>query len=185
MAAWRRVLAADHRVGVAVADRLPSLRLTADAGYQSQSSDRVFDDLIWSVAAGLVGPVFDAGRRAAAVRRADAVLREALAQFEQSLLDAMVEVENALLQEQEQRRHVDTLSQRLAASQSLLDATRERYANGLSDYLPVLTALTTLQADEQSFLTAKRQLLSFRVQLHRALGGDWSIVATTPTGEPE
>ncbi|PWN57693.1 efflux transporter outer membrane subunit [Abyssibacter profundi] len=185
MAAWRRVLAADHRVGVAVADRLPSLRLTADAGYQSQSSDRVFDDLIWSVAAGLVGPVFDAGRRAAAVRRADAVLREALAQFEQSLLDAMVEVENALLQEQEQRRHVDALSQRLVASQSLLDATRERYANGLSDYLPVLTALTTLQADEQSFLTAKRQLLSFRVQLHRALGGDWSIVATTPTGEPE
>jgi len=178
MAAYRRVLAADHRVGVAVADRLPSLRLTADTGYQSQSTETLFDDLIWSVAAGIVGPVFDAGRRAAEVRRTDAVLREALAQYEQALLDAMAEVENALLQEQEQRRHVEALEKRVAASRSLLEATRDRYQNGLSDYLPVLTALTTLQADEQSYLTAKRQLLSYRVQLHRALGGDWSVVDT-------
>ena len=159
-------------------DSLPSLRLTADTGYQSQSTETLFDDLIWSVAAGIVGPVFDAGRRAAEVRRTDAVLREALAQYEQALLDAMAEVENALLQEQEQRRHVEALEKRVAASRSLLEATRDRYQNGLSDYLPVLTALTTLQADEQSYLTAKRQLLSYRVQLHRALGGDWSVVDT-------
>ena len=112
------------------------------------------------------------------MRRSDAVLREALAQYEQSLLEAMAEVENALLQERAQRRHVDALERRVAASRSLLEASRDRYQNGLSDYLPVLTALTALQADEQSYLTAKRQLLSYRVQLHRALGGDWSVVDT-------
>ena len=178
MAAYRRVLSADHRVGIAVADRLPGLRLTADGGYQSQSTESLFDDLVWSVAAGIFGAIFDAGRRAAEVRRSDAVLREALAQYEQSLLEAMAEVENALLQERAQRRHVDALERRVAASRSLLEASRDRYQNGLSDYLPVLTALTALQADEQSYLTAKRQLLSYRVQLHRALGGDWSVVDT-------
>lgn len=175
-AARARLVAADHRVGAAVANRLPSLRLSADAGYQAQSTEMLLDDLVWSIAAGIVGPIFDAGRRAAEVTRTEAVLREALANFTQTTITALAEVENALAQEAAQRERVAALETRVTASRETLDAARRRYANGLSDYLPVLNALTSLQGDEQTYLTAQRQLLSFRVQLHRALGGDWAVV---------
>jgi multidrug efflux system outer membrane protein len=57
-----------------------------------------------------------------------------------------------------------------------------RYANGLSDYLPVLAALESLQRVERSRILAERQLLSFRVQLYRALGGTWTL-ALEPRAE--
>lgn len=172
-AAQRRLVAADHRVGAAIAERLPGLRLTGSTGYDAQSTANLFDDLIWSVAAGLVAPVFDAGRLANAQAQRQAVLRERLAQFNEAALQAVAEVRNALAQEQFQREHLAAQRAREAASRAVLDAARERYSNGLSDFLPVLTALVTLQADQQAVLTAQRQLLAYRVQLHRAIGGHW------------
>jgi outer membrane protein TolC len=60
-----------------------------------------------------------------------------------------------------------------------------RYANGLSDYLPVLAALESLQTVERSQIVAERQLLSFRVQLHRALGGTWTLVLEPTEEQPK
>ena len=125
------------------------------------------------MAAGLGAPVFEAGRLANAQAQRQAVLRERLAQFNEAALQAVAEVRNALAQEQFQREHLAAQRAREAASRAVLDAARERYSNGLSDFLPVLTALVTLQADQQAVLTAQRQLLAYRVQLHRAIGGHW------------
>ena len=173
-AAQRRLVAADHRVAAAIAERLPGLRLTGSTGYDAQNTANLFDDLIWSVAAGLVAPVFDAGRLARAQAQREAVVRERLAQFNDAALQAVSEVQTALAQLRHQQLHVEAQRAREAASRAVLDAARERYTNGLSDFLPVLTALVTLQADQQAVLTARRQLLALNVQLHRALGGDWA-----------
>ena len=181
LAAQRRVVAADHRVGAALAARLPGLRLNASTGYDAQSTASLFDELIWSAGAGLVAPLFDAGRLAAAQRQRQAQLEEAMARFSQAALLAATEVRNALAQEQFQRQHLAAQRARLAASQAVLDAARERYSNGLSEFLPVLTALVALQSDQQAVISAERQLLAYRVQLHRALGGTWTDVVTQET----
>ena len=178
MAAQRRVVAADQRVGSALAARLPGINLSASAGYDAQDSAELFDELIWSLGAGLIAPVFDAGRLANAQRQREAQLDEALARFTQAALLAATEVRNALAQEQFQHQHLAAQQARVQASEAVLEAARERYSNGLSDFLPVLTALVALQSDQQAVISAERQLLAFRVQLYRALGGAWADVVT-------
>ena len=188
MAAQARVTAADNRVGAAIADQFPTIRLSASAGYRSFTDiGDIFDNFIWNLAGGLAGPLFDGFRRRAEVDRTKAVLEDQLLAYGQVVLTALQEVEDALVQEEQQRRRVVELAAQVALAQETLDQARTRYVNGLSDYLPVLTALTGLQQLEQSQIAARRGLLSFRIQLYRALGGDWpaEIVSGLAAGGKE
>ncbi len=76
--------------------------------------------------------------------------------------------------ERRQGEHLAALEAQIVEARHTLDEARRRYAQGLVDYLPVLTALSATQQAEQQKLGAQRQRLSYRVQLHRALGGTWT-----------
>ncbi len=176
-AAQSRLAAADHRVAAAVAERFPSLRLDASTGFQADSFSDLIDRWVWSIAANLVAPLVDGGRRAAEVERRKAALREGVQRLGSAVLGALREVEDALVQENRQTEHLARLDAQLATSQTLFDETRARYLDGVGDYLPVLNALRSLQQAEQTRLSAHRQQLSYRVQLHRALGGELPLEA--------
>ncbi|HRE92270.1 MAG TPA: TolC family protein, partial [Myxococcota bacterium] len=178
-AALLRVTAADHRVGAAIAAQYPSLNLSASTGFQSPDLLELFEYWVWNLAANLVAPLFDGGRRSAEVDRSRAVLEDLVLAYGQAALTAVTEVESALVQESRQRQHVERLDEQLKLARLAFGETEVRYANGLSTYLEVLNAQRALQQSEQSMLQAQRQLLSFRVQLHRALGGTWMNAATT------
>jgi len=181
-----RLAAADYRVAAAVADRLPALRIGAETGYESRDFDEIenlFDNWIWSLFANITWPVFDGGRRKAEVDRNKAIVKEALGAYGQVMLLALQEVEDALIQERKQAEFLIELERQVELARNTLREARMRYANGLSDYLPVLAALESLQTVERSLITAERQLLSFRVQLYRALGGTWTL-AMEPPAEP-
>jgi outer membrane protein TolC len=75
------------------------------------------------------------------------------------------------VRERKQAERVDRLQNQLEIAQRLLVETRNRYAQGLTDYLPVLNAVVTQQNLQREVLTSRREWLSFRVALHRALGG--------------
>ena len=182
--AQARILAADHRVGVAVAQRYPAIRLSASVGLQAFDLEQLLDDWVWSIAANLVVPLFDAGRRAAEVDIAKAEVEARVAALGKVMLTALREVEDALVQEDRQRVHLAELDQRLVLLKRLLEDARARYLEGVTDYLPVISALSGLQQLEQTQLSARRQLLSYRIQLHRALGGDWSEL-TLPEAGPQ
>lgn len=170
-----RVAAADHRVAAAVAERLPALRLTARGSYQSFApAEDLFDTSVWNIAGNLAAPFIDGGRRRAEVDRTKAVVDEQLHAYGQAFLKAVQEVEDALVQERRQHEHLAELDRQVTFSERALVEARLRYVTGLSDYLPVLAALQTLQDAERERLAAKRQLLSFRIQLYRALGGSWT-----------
>ncbi len=172
-AARARAMAADHRIAVALADRFPALRLTASTGFQSIDLADLVDRWIWNVVANLTGPIIDGGRRAAVVEAERAGLRVQLAGLGKSILRAIVEVEDALVQEARQAEHLQALDAQLDDARSLLEQSQARYLEGLTDYVPVLTALQGLQTTEQSRVTAHAQQVTFRIQLYRALGGDW------------
>ena len=173
-AARLRVEAADERVGAAVADLLPTLRLSAEFGYQSFEISQLFDSFIGNLAAGLTAPLFDGGRRLAEIDRSDAVLFERLQQYGQAWITALQEVEDALAREREQKQLLSRLDEQIGLAEATLTRARESYLGGLADYLTVLTALQTVQTLERNRLAARGRLLSFRVQLHRALGGSWT-----------
>ena len=173
-AARRRVESQDHRVGAAIADLFPQFRFIASIGLSSPTLEGLLSSFVYAIAGGLLAPVLDGGRRSAEVQRNRAVLQERLQMFGQTLLTALLEVEGALAREAQIRSQLSSLDDQLAAARSTLTASRRRYSEGLSDYLPVLTALTSVQRLERSVVGTRRQLLSQRVQLARALGGAWT-----------
>jgi NodT family efflux transporter outer membrane factor (OMF) lipoprotein len=175
-AAQARLSAADNRIAVAIANRLPGLKLSGNVGFQSFDLASFFESNVWSLAADIAGVVFDGGRLAADVDRSRAVLKERIASLGQVTLVALREVEDALVREARQREYLLGLDAQLAVATQLVDDTRARYVEGVGDYLPVLTSLRQLQTLEQQILSGRRQILSDRIQLYRALGGDWSKV---------
>lgn len=173
VAANARLDAAAWRVGAARADRLPAIRLSARAGYSGGEIESIFDNWLANLAAGLTGPILDAGRRAADARRADATLEQQLAAYCGTVLAAVKEVEDALVREQKQLEHVTALEAQLAAARQANEEARQRYLKGALDYLPVLAEVLSVFRIERELITARRTLVLDRIALHRALGGHW------------
>lgn len=173
-AALDRLEAAEAAVRVARADRLPAIRLTGKAAYNSDSLDTLFDNWILNLAAGLTAPLLDGGRRSAELDRTRAITDERLAAYRRVVLTAFGEVENALARETQQREQLAALERQLAFARDALRESEKRYMKGASDYLPVLTALASVQRLERSVLSGRRELLVQRVALYRALGGRWT-----------
>ncbi|MEO0325916.1 MAG: TolC family protein [Myxococcota bacterium] len=192
LAARRRVEAADRRIGGLVSARLPTLTVQFSPGWQwfrtdadlPQNSARGFT---YSAGATLNMPVFDGMAAAGRVDAQRAVLQQQLEQLGDLVLRALVEVEGALVLERQQRRNLELVRTQLAIAGDTLTSSRERYRAGLSDFLPVLTAIQAQQNTEVQLLDASRALVSQRIQLHRALGGSWpaSVAAPEPSTPTE
>ena len=147
--------------------------MTGSAICSANEWELACDNWTAKLAGSIAGPIFDAGRRRAEVERPRAVVDERLAVCKQTIVTAVQEVENALIREAKQREYVDALKVRLGTAQDSHREARARYQKGLSDYLPVLSALTTAQSLERSLVQANHDLLAQRVQLYLALGGSW------------
>ena len=172
-AAGSRLQAADWQVAQARANRLPSLSLSARAVYGQGDLDILFDNWILSLAGNLAAPILDGGRRAAEVDRRRALSDQNLSVYRQTVLTAFKEVEDALVNEAKRSAHIDKLKLVYDAASRALEEAGLRYRNGISDYLPVLTQLLTVQRLERELIRQQAVLLGARVSLFRALGGTW------------
>lgn len=173
-AALQRVGAADSRVAAAIADRFPTISLSA--GYGSLRQDVTAGLLkgeFWSLLGNLAMPIVDGGRRRAEVERKEAALREAVAAYQQKVLSAFQEVEDALVNNFATGQRVERLAETARATSATLRLSTDRYLAGLVDYLPVLTAQRTDFDVSSRLLAARRQLLADRISLARSLGGSW------------
>jgi len=170
-----QLLAANEEVGVAVSKRFPRLSFSAQLNSSSESMRNLFDNWLSTLAANLVAPIVDGGSRRAEVRRTLAVLSQGLNDYRQIVLNAMAEVENALIQEENQRALIASLEKQLVLSTEVLARTRDSYLQGAEDYLRILDFLLTHQAIERNLLQSRREALEFRIALHRALGGAWEM----------
>ena len=176
---------ADWTVSAARADRLPAIRLTASANYGNNNTIDLFDDWFANLAASVTGPIFDGGRRKAEVARARAVVNERLATYRATVVNAIKEVEDALVSEQKQREYIIALDRNLELSRNSYKEAVNRYRNGLIEYLPVLVELVSLQNLERDRVEAQYNLLRYRINLYRALGGSWTNELETPSFESE
>jgi len=173
--AQKAILAADYRVGAAVAEQYPRFSLTADPQTSAARISDLFDDWFADLSINVLGPLFDAGFRKANVERSRAVLSEAINQYGQDMLIALREVEDALSQEAHQRQYLTSLQRQLRLAQRTYERTRESYLKGQLDYIRVLESLVSMQSLERSELAARRQLIEYRIDLCRSLAGGWSM----------
>lgn len=172
-AARLRATASDARLGAAISDRFPAFRLSASGGFRAAKVSELFESLIWDILGNVSGTVWDGGRKSGEIDKNRAVLKERAAQYVQTALGAFQEVEDALIREDRHRDYLEKLASQLDFAKKSLNEARSRYLNGLSDYLTVLTSLKSVQSLEQNLISAQKQLLSYRIQLYKALGGGW------------
>ena len=170
-AAHRRALAADARIAVAVADKLPTFKLSLSTGLSARDIAQIFEQWLVQLAGSMNLPIADGGRRDAEEDRTRAVLAERLFLFGRAVLIALREVEDALVQEVAQTRQLALLDAQLDVGRAALAELQRRYAGGVGDFLPLLTAQQSLTQAESARLAAERQRLTARVALHQALGG--------------
>ncbi|MCD4689067.1 MAG: efflux transporter outer membrane subunit, partial [Desulfuromonadaceae bacterium] len=173
--ALTRLQATDARVAAAIAERFPSFNLVADYGAADSELGSLLDspNIFWNLLANLAQPLIDGGRRKAEVDRTRALFRENLGFYHQTVLQAFQEVEDALVQEKTGTRRIELLEERVVATAGSLRLSTDRYLQGLSEYLPVLTAQIAHAEAQSALLATKRQRIVARISLARALGGNW------------
>ncbi|MFW6256473.1 MAG: efflux transporter outer membrane subunit [Candidatus Sumerlaeota bacterium] len=174
-AAELRVLAADHRVHEAFANRFPRISLTASASTSSDRYQDLFDNWVASIAANLVAPLFDAGLRKAEVARTRAVVSQHLNEYSQASLEAIKEVEDALTQERRQAEYLESLGRQLQFSKDASDRILDNYIGGSADFNRYLTALLAWQRLQVNYLRGRNTLITYRIDLYRALAGSWPM----------
>jgi NodT family efflux transporter outer membrane factor (OMF) lipoprotein len=179
--AGMKLHSADWTVAAARANRLPSVSLTGDGAYSGTQLSNIFNNWMFALAGSVIGPIFDGGYHKAEVEKARGVVDERLADYKNTVYSAFKEVEDALVREKWQQRYITARQAQLEAAQINLNEAINYYSQGLADYLPVLTALLTVQDLEITSVQDHTNLLLYRVALHRALGGTWTEELTPPT----
>ena len=168
--------AATARIGMAKADRFPKLSITGILGIASPQLSRLVANDTFFGAAGpsLAGPLLNAQILGFQQKAAEAQSRQALAQYEQTVLVAFREVEDALVGVSTAREQAAAQERQVNALQSALRLANLRYKGGLANYLDVLIAQRSLFDAELSLAATRRLHLVSVVQLYKALGGGWS-----------
>ncbi|MDP3857086.1 MAG: efflux transporter outer membrane subunit [Stagnimonas sp.] len=166
--------AATARVGVATADYFPRLSLAGFAGFSAGS----FQDLgaasrAWNVGPTLSWAAFDMGSVAARVDAADARSRAAAARYEQTVLTALEETENAFVGVSQSRLRLRHTLDQAAAARRAAELARIRYKAGVIDFLVLLDAERTLLAAEDAVAASETAVNTSAVALYKALGGGW------------
>ncbi|MEE9392161.1 MAG: efflux transporter outer membrane subunit [Planctomycetota bacterium] len=170
-AARSRLRAADREIAVAIAEKLPRLDFSISYAFSAARGSGLFDQEVGSVLASILTPLFDGGRRDAVLRQREAEVRESLAQYAQSYLLALREIEDALVRENEQKNRLKILDRQLDLATKNLREARSRYQNGLVDFLSVLNAVGSLQTLQRTQISERRVLWGARSELYSALGG--------------
>ncbi len=176
-AAARAVQAATARVGVAAANRLPTVTLSGDYGTQQPGYGNLFgrSGEVYTAQAGISVPLFTGGRLAAQEREARALAEQARGQYEQTVLAAERDAGNALAGVRLGRDQLVAQATQVQALGRAFAIAQSRYRSGVSTYLEVLDAQRQLFTAQLAFVQDERQYLVATVDLYRALGGGWDV----------
>lgn len=178
-AAERELAAATARIGVAKADLYPQLTLTGFIGFIAGSASELGESSsrAWSATPALSWAGFGSGGRArvaVAEARADA----AVASYEQTVLRAIEEIENAFVVYGHERERLVALLDQAAASRQAAELARVRYREGAVDFLRLLDAERTLLQAEDAVAAVETDVNTAVVLIYKALGGGWEAAAS-------
>jgi multidrug efflux system outer membrane protein len=181
--AERELAAATARVGVAKADLFPKFSLTGNGGVQSVSASDWFTagSRFWTFGPTVAWRIFDAGRIRANIHVQTAREKQSLASYEQTVLTAFEEVENALTAYAQEQLRYRSLNASATAQRAALTLSQDLYRNGLVDFLRVLDSERSLYVAEDELVQSHKTVSEDLIALYKALGGGWD---STPGQSP-
>ncbi len=184
-AAEARLIAETARTGVAVANLYPALRLSGSIGVEAITLGALGrgDSVVRSLLAGVSGTLFDGGRLRAQVDVQRAVQDQALVAYRASVLNALQEVENALVELENGRLRQASLARAADAASIAAELARQRYQGGLIDFQTVLDTERTQRVLQDSLASAEGERVTALIRLYKALGGGWA--GAQPPGQVE
>ena len=176
-AAERRLAAATANIGVAQGDWFPRVSFTGEVGFAASDLDRIGDAPTATYAYGpsIQWAALDFGHVRARTNQAQARAQGVLAAYEQTVLRALEETENALVSYRETRRQLDYLQTSAQANARASQLAHLRFENGSSDFLDVLEVERNQLETDASFARARTNAATSLIALYKALGGGWEI----------
>lgn len=162
-------------VGIAAANRVPNIALTADVGSTALSIDRVFTSGtgFWGVSGALTQPLFDGGTLMHKHRAAKAALLQANEQYRGTVLGAFQNVADTLNALQQDGDALKKAADAERAAKATMELTQQRLRAGYINYLALTTAETACQQAEVSLVQAQANRYADTAALFLALGGGW------------
>jgi multidrug efflux system outer membrane protein len=174
-AAERRIAAANARIGIAQADLYPHFSLTGGAGLESLnlSSFGNASSGYYQIGPGITWRIFDAGKMRFQMQTESARAAAAAAAYERSVLDALRDVETALVSYANTKARRNELEAESAADTQATDIAKLLYAQGVESFLPVLDAERSLYAADDALAQSERDSAIALIALYKSLGGGW------------
>jgi multidrug efflux system outer membrane protein len=173
VAAERRLAAATANEAVAAADLYPHITISGFLGLLAGRGNflSVANTRAWAVTPAMSWAAFDLGSARARLRGNEAVTREAIAQFEQVVLRALEETENALVTYREDQQRLVKLAEQARESSRAAAIARVRYREGAADFLALLDAERTELQAEDAVAEAEAGVFTSVIAVYKALGG--------------
>lgn len=179
----RSLEAAVIRIGVARADLYPALRLSGSLGTSAPAVGGLFGSVLGNIAGSLSAPIFDGGRIRSRIEQQRGAADTALANYRDTILVALQDVENAVVAVRTAREREEALARAEAAARETLTLAELRYRSGSVDFQVLLDAQRSLLNAQDSRQSATTARSTAAVQLYKALGGGWPA-PTAPTRNP-
>jgi len=180
--AERELAAQTARIGVATADLYPKFRLFGTLGLEANNAGDLFQaaSRTWSVGPSVSWNLFDAGAVRRNIEIQNARQDQALSRYEQTVLRAQEEVENALVAYAREQRRRESIANAATAAERAAELARDQYQAGLVSFNNVLDAQRSLLALRDDLASSEGTLISNLVRLYKALGGGWTAESSDP-----
>jgi NodT family efflux transporter outer membrane factor (OMF) lipoprotein len=175
-AAEAGIHATTARIGVATADLFPKVNLSGSLGWQAGDMGSLFDaaSRSWSLGPSVSWSLFQSGRIRSNIEMQKALEEQSFIAYQQTVLAALEEVENALIASEKEQERRTALVQALDANRKAVDLATQLYSQGQTDFLSVLDAQRSLYSSEDALAQSTRTVSTNLVALYKALGGGWA-----------
>jgi NodT family efflux transporter outer membrane factor (OMF) lipoprotein len=173
----RLMAAQSARIGVAASELFPQISLAGSVGLSSEQAAEFFQGRSFEAIGGprFRWPVFNYGRLINAVRVEDATFQERIAIWQNTVLGAQRDVENAIVAYLRGAERVARLARSVAAANRAVEISLIQYRGGATDYTSVLTAQQAKNVTDRRLATSRGDVTLSVVALYKALGGGWEI----------
>jgi len=179
-AAEMQLAAQSALIGVSTADLYPSISLLGSIGLSATSLSSASRSLTWGIGPSLVWNVFDRGLLTNAVLVQDARFQQLYEQYQDAVLRAAREVDDAAVSFAKTREQIVLLDESVKAAQRSLDIATLQYREGLTDFQRVLDSQRSLFLQQDTLVTAQGGVMQNVVAIYKAMGGGWEQGRSRP-----
>ena len=176
IAAEYKLHAATAKIGNARADYYPKFSITGNISYEAPKIGNIVQNQYgsWSVGPNVSWNIFQAGKTVYNVKLQEALTREAGVNWEDAVLTAIKEVEDALVSAEKERARIEHLNRMVENYRKAFELSRELYTQGEIEFIDLLEAQRSMLSSAQNQVLSRKDFIGYIIMLDTSLGGGWT-----------